>query len=142
MEKRKRLQQAPAANQSTESWINSVPLKFTAHNAKLMAKPKATMSIMCDFFKQFCPRCCMSEVPHRDAIAFTEPYATANGSWTRSIKKYWIAMEPDMKTTQVLDVAMATVGSTPTNKKNGENTNPPQIPAMLVSTPATRPTER
>merc|ERR1719191_217599 len=45
----------------------------------------------------------------------------------RSIKKYWMAVELDVKTTQVLEVATATEGSTPISKKKGEKMRPPPI---------------
>merc|ERR1719161_1669748 len=60
----------------------------------------------------------------------------------RSIKKYWTAVELEVKTTQVLEVATATEGSIPINKKKGEKMRPPPMPTKPAKHPATRPTDK
>merc|ERR1719359_609616 len=57
----------------------------------------------------------------------------------RSIKKYWTAVELDVKTTHVLEVATATEGSTPINRKKGEKMSPPPMPTKPARMPVVTP---
>mmetsp|Transcript_57008 Transcript_57008/g.166927 ORF Transcript_57008/g.166927 Transcript_57008/m.166927 type:complete len:98 (+) Transcript_57008:342-635(+) len=76
-----------------------------------------------------------SEVPTYDATKLITPYTTVKEMMMRSVRRYCIVVEEDVKITQVEEEATAMEGSTPMMRKKGEKMSPPPIPTSPARQP-------